>query len=130
VAGVTFIASLPAEGCDACGEALTDYSDLGRFELSAARWLAEAGIRTGESFKFMRHALGLRSADLAELLGVRLETVSRWETGALKVDAHAFVLLGALVDDQLAGSERTRTRLAVLRAKPKRVPAEVRLEVA
>jgi putative zinc finger/helix-turn-helix YgiT family protein len=130
VAGATFVADVLADRCGACGEELIEGSDLARFELRIAQWLAGAGVRSGETLRFMRKALGLRSADLGELLGVRLETVSRWETGALKVDAHAFALLGALVDDRLAGSERIRTRLEVLRAKPKKLPAEVRLEVA
>jgi len=37
---------------------------------------------TGEELRFARKAMGLRQPELAALLDVATETVSRWETGA------------------------------------------------
>lgn len=129
VGRVAFVARLRAERCSACGEALVADADLERFELHAAQWLASVGVATPEAFRFMRKALGLRLVDLAELLGVRLETVSRWETGAIPVEHRAVALLGAMVADRLEGKQDTRARLEALRS-PAKVPREVRLKVA
>jgi DNA-binding transcriptional regulator YiaG len=130
VAGVTFRGRIRAQVCGSCGESLVTARELGRLELAAAHWLSRAGLRTPESFRFMRKAMGLRATDLAALLGVTEFTVSRWETGAIDVEPRAFALLGALVSDELAGTEDTRARLDALRATRRRVPAVVRLDVA
>jgi DNA-binding XRE family transcriptional regulator len=58
-------------------------SELGGLELQAAiAVLAEAESINGEELRFARKAMGLRQPDLAALLDVATETVSRWETGA------------------------------------------------
>jgi molybdate transport system regulatory protein len=48
--------------------------------------------------KTLRARLGLKQADLAELLGVHAMTVSRWERGELKPSAHQRRLLRAFAD--------------------------------
>lgn len=56
--------------------------DLGRLELEAAiAVLTQAGSINGDELKFARKAMDLRQPDLAALLDVTTETVSRWETG-------------------------------------------------
>lgn len=57
--------------------------ELGRLELQAAiQVFREAqGIEGGE-LRFARKAMDLRQPDLAALLDIATETVSRWETGA------------------------------------------------
>jgi DNA-binding transcriptional regulator YiaG len=127
VSGIRFAGELAAKLCDACNEALLSAAELERFELAVAERLAALGVRTGESFKFMRKALGLRAVDLAALLDVASETVSHWETG--KPEARAFALLGSMVMDRLAGSERTVDSLRVL-ASDKRRPTRVRVQGA
>lgn len=102
-------------------------AELGHFELAVAEKLAGLGIRTGEAFKFMRKALGLRAVDLAELLDVAAETVSRWETG--EPEARAFALLGSIVAERLRGQEETVDRLRALRS-PRKRPARVRVHAA
>jgi transcriptional regulator with XRE-family HTH domain len=77
----------------------------------------------------MRKALGLRAADLAGLLGVAAETVSRWETGQRDVDRGALALVGGLVVDRLEGSTATLDRLRAL-AKPPRTAKTKALELA
>jgi DNA-binding XRE family transcriptional regulator len=57
-------------------------TELGRLELQAAiAVLSEAESINGEELRFARKAMGLRQPDLAALLDVATETVSRWETG-------------------------------------------------
>lgn len=125
----TFTATLPATKCAACGESYINGEVLGRFELSAARKLAELGIREGAAFKFMRKALGMRAADLAELLSVTPETVSRWENDKNEVDLAAFVTLGALVADKLEGRTTTLDRLRAVHESPKAKSRAIHVDV-
>lgn len=124
-----FGGSLPALVCGACGESIVSARHLATFELGAAMMLASSGRTSPEVFRFMRKAVGLRAADLAELLDVKPETVSRWENGHLPVEGRAFALLGGIVRDRLgraAGDQfagRGDTE-ALLRAV--RNPAKVR----
>ena len=130
VAGHTFTAKLPALACPdaACGETVFTAESIRRLELVVARKLAETGQRSGEAFKFMRKALGLRAVDLAELLGVAAETISRWETGAREVDRASFAVLADAVAEQLEGRARALDYLRAI-AKPKRLAKAVRVEV-
>lgn len=48
--------------------------------------------------KYARGAIGLTQAQLAELLGVALETVSRWETGADPFKPTVQLALATLLD--------------------------------
>jgi DNA-binding transcriptional regulator YiaG len=58
-------------------------TELGRLELQAAIVvLSETQSINGDELRFARKAMGLRQPDLAALLDVATETVSRWETGA------------------------------------------------
>ena len=75
------------------------------------------GLRSGESFKFIRKALGMKATELARVMNVAAETVSRWETAQREVDWPEFMLLGFLVDDKLAGRSTVLARAKAL-AKP------------
>ncbi|MEY4551325.1 MAG: Antitoxin component of bacterial toxin-antitoxin system, MqsA [Pseudomonadota bacterium] len=56
--------------------------ELGRLERRAALTvLSEVDAIDGRELKFARKALGLTQAELAQHLGVAMETVCRWETG-------------------------------------------------
>src|SRR5437773_3600547 len=115
VAGHTFVADMPAYICERCGESVIDYASLHCFNIAIAGKLAELGASSGEAFKFMRKAIGMKAAELAALLDVAPETVSRWETGQRDVDRGALVVLGALVLDRLEGRTSTLDRLRALR---------------
>lgn len=55
-------------------------AEWGRLEIAAARAvLAQAESINGDELKYARKAMGLRQPDLAALLEVATETVSRWE---------------------------------------------------
>ncbi len=107
VAGATFSGMVPTRRCDACGEVYLAAEDGMRFDLRVARELGSRGAATGEAFRFMRKALGMRATDLAELLGVAAETISRWERGERPVDRAALTVVGALVADKLDGRATT-----------------------
>ena len=129
VAGHVFTATIPALRCEACGEEYTDGSDLGRFEVTIARTLLDAGLRAGDVFKYARKAIGLRAADLATLLGMTPETISRWETERHQVDPAALAVLALLVRDRAAGSTATLDALRE-RAEPRKLPKRVALKLA
>jgi DNA-binding transcriptional regulator YiaG len=64
------------------GTPLITDEELGALELRAAiTVLKDIDLVSGAELKFARKALGLRQPELAEHLGVTLETVSRWENG-------------------------------------------------
>ncbi len=127
-AGTTFVRSSEALVCDSCEENLTSLEELRSFELQAAWWLARHGVKTPDAFKFMRKAAGYKAKDLAQLLGVAPETVSRWENGGLDVSHSAFAILGALVRDAHAGHDDVEQALrASLSKPPPTLPGEVNL---
>lgn len=124
----TFAATIPAQRCTACGETYFSASDGIRFEQAVAAKLAQSGAATGDAFRCLRRTLRLRAIDLAPLLGVAAETISRWETGQRDVDRAAFGLLGVLVLEQLDHRHDTLDRLGAL-AHPKHRAKRVRLRL-
>jgi len=71
-------------------------------------------VLSGEAFRFMRKAAGLRAKELAELLDVTPETISRWEKEHRQPDRKAMMVLGDLVLDRLKGEETALDRLRAL----------------
>lgn len=126
VAGKTFAAVVPATRCTDCGATYLTYDTMGVLELGAAGELARHGEVSAEAFKLMRKALGMRAVELAELLDVTPETVSRWEHGRQPIDRGAAALLSAMVLDRLEGRTTTLDRLKAL-LKPEPLPKLVRL---
>jgi putative zinc finger/helix-turn-helix YgiT family protein len=127
VGKLTFTATIPALRCDACGETYTEGEDMNAVELEAARRLANAGQASGETFRFMRHALGLTAAALAGELGVAPETISRWESGERDVDRMSWLTVASMVTDRLEKRTTTIDRLRALREPPK-IAKSVRIE--
>ena len=122
-----FSALLPARTCPACNEAYIAHETLARFEMTVAKALVERAARDGSSFAFMRKALGLRSVELAELLAVAPETISRWEHDKIPVEHCAMALLGALVLEKVAGGSSTSDRLRALAKNTAQDPSPVDL---
>jgi transcriptional regulator with XRE-family HTH domain len=87
-----------------------------------------SGPATGEAFRFMRKVLGIPAIELAELLDVAPETVSRWENGKLPIERRALALLASMVLDRVEGVTTTLERLRSLRDPPA-APALVRLDL-
>jgi putative zinc finger/helix-turn-helix YgiT family protein len=82
--------------CSACGETLHDHEEVGRQEQELAAALVERGVRTGPEFALVRKAAGFRAVEIAELFGVRPETVSRWEHDESEIPRTAAFALGQL----------------------------------
>src|SRR5436189_3724413 len=89
---------VPGQQCKACGEILFKLSEHGRMEQLAAARLVARGIRSGKEFKFVRKLAGFRANEVAEMFGVRKETVSRWERGEVEIPRTAAYALGALFE--------------------------------
>jgi YgiT-type zinc finger domain-containing protein len=113
LAGAMFEARLPALVCP-CGEAYLDCVVLEQFELSVAAELGRLGWAGAEAMRFARKALGYSATNMAALLGVSLETVSRWENGKVPVDTRSFVLLCRLAQDRLDGRPDTERMLRAI----------------
>ena len=111
VAGYTFKASLLVNECSSCSERFYSLEELGKFDKEIAGWFAKEGILSGEAFRFMRKAIGFRAKELAHLLDLTPETLSRWEKGHRIPDKKAMMVLGDLVLDHLEGKETTLKRL-------------------
>lgn len=87
--------------CAACGEfevALEHMEDLHKA-------IADAVIRkparlSAAEVKFLRKYLGWSGADFAAHMGATPETVSRWETGAMRIGGHADRALRLMVATQ------------------------------
>lgn len=128
VCGHTFSARLSALECSACGERLLAGPGLERFELRVAVELGRAGESSGEAMRFMRKAIGLRALELAELLRVTPETVSRWETGKQPMDHRAMAVVAALVLERYDGRSAMYDTLRAL-LSPRRLRRSVELSL-
>lgn len=114
IVGHTFTVTVTAAECVECGKVCDEFAQA-RVDLQVASALANAGECSGEALKFMRKALGYSGRELGRLLGVTVESVSRWETGKHAVEPHTIATLAALADDRLAGRTVTYDRLVALR---------------
>lgn len=123
-----FSARVPAFKCRGCGEVYFEGAGLEQLELRAAVELARAGDATPESMRFMRKALGFKAAELAELLAVTPETVSRWETGKQRLEHRAMAVLGSLVIERAEGRTAMLETLEALR-KPRKLGRTVKLSL-
>lgn len=82
------------------------------------------GKPTGEKFRFLRKQAELPAKELAGLLGVTPETVSRWEGGKHEIPLAVWALLGVLVGEHRSKSTTTMDRLRGMAQPP---PREVRV---
>jgi putative zinc finger/helix-turn-helix YgiT family protein len=125
LAGRTFKVAVPARRCAGCGEQYISQKAGVSGELAIAEKLAQAGVVAGDAFQ-LRKALALPAVELAALMDVTPETMSRWEHGKLPVERRAIALLSAMVLDRVEGRTMTLDRLQALQ-KPSRLPKLVRL---
>ena len=114
VAEVELTGEVPGGQCSSCGASTMNGEAAARFELQAAAELVQRGLCSGETFRFMRKALGMKATELAEVMNVAPETISRWENAQREVDWPEFLVLGCLVDDKLAGRTTVLSRARAL----------------
>jgi len=120
------VEGVPARRCTACGEGFFEGRDLERAELLAATELSDRGLREGAVFRFMRKAVGLRAADLAGLLDLTPETISRWENDRSPIDRAAWATVAAMATERSAGKSTTLDRLGAA-AAPRDPPRALQL---
>jgi putative zinc finger/helix-turn-helix YgiT family protein len=92
--------------CRECGETLFDLAEMKRQERAIAKQLAMRGVRTGSEFRLVRKVAGLRAVDVAAMLDVTPETVSRWERGTVEIPRAAAYVLGDLLEHPKLARER------------------------
>lgn len=126
VCGHTFTAQLPAEKCQACGQISIQGHDMKLFELRIAVELAKAGLRTAESFKYLRKALGFEASGLAQLLDVPEDFVGYWDKGEWPVDPRAHAVVCSLVLGKYDHRPSSLDCLGVLR-EPRKLARRVRI---
>lgn len=106
VAGVTYKALLPAWVCARCDEALVSDEALALFERRMTEAVARGPVGGG-ALRLMRRWLGFKATELAALMGIRAETLSRWERDKAPTDANVFGLLARIVLEDLEGRSET-----------------------
>lgn len=123
-AGHTFVADVAAGKCASCGEVFYPSALLDMVDLIIAATLVRSGERSGEVMRFVRKAIGMPAKELAELMGMSPEHVSRLETGKSPVSGNIMVLLGSMAIDMVNGKSSTREALEAMR-EPKKLPKKV-----
>lgn len=129
VCGRRFKAKGPALRCERCGEEVVEFGVLGMFDLAIAADLARRGPTSAEAFRFMRKAIALPGKELADLLAVTPETVSRWENDKLPVERRALALLASIVLERAEGRTSTLDRLRALAAPAPPPPGVVHIKL-
>jgi DNA-binding transcriptional regulator YiaG len=86
--------------CNHCLKGGISKSEQARADFEVAAAFARAGVVDPEIFRFQRRALGFSSGELAELLGVTLNTLSRWENKERPLDRNAAALVVCMMLEQ------------------------------
>lgn len=120
----TYSGKLRARHCISCGERTFSDKDLARWEGGVARAILSAGDTSPEAIRHLRTTAGLRAQELATLLDVAPETVSRWENGKRAMDRATFAVMASLAIEASLEEQTTLRRLRAL-ASPTRAPGPV-----
>lgn len=84
--------------CPACGKEGIAIPRIGQLHrVLAEAFVTQRRMLAPVEMRFLRKHIGLSRADFAQRMGVARETVSRWETGAVRMGALADRLLRLLV---------------------------------
>ncbi len=76
------VPSIPHHSCPACGEVVLGFEEGQRLAAEAfARYRLEHGLLSADEIRALRESLGLTQAELARLLRLGANTISRWESG-------------------------------------------------
>ena len=122
--------AVAATKCPKCSEVYVNGGTMERAEMLVAEHVARSGAVSGETFRFMRKALGLQAKALGALIGTPAETISRWETEARGTDRFAWIALAGMVID--AAEERAPITRDIARATldPSDLPRKLQLDNA
>jgi len=84
--------------CDHCGAEFVSIPAMGKLnQLLAEMLVRKPAPLTGDEIRFLRKHQGWTAKDLASVMGVTPESVSRWENGARQMASSADRLLRLLV---------------------------------
>ena len=98
--------------CPRCGETLLRYEDWRRLDERALDlYRSKYGLLSAEEIRSLRERLGFTQADLARLLRLGGNTISRWEAGR-NVQTAAMDILLRLVRDVPASLDYLRKHAA------------------
>ena len=103
VAGMKFVAKLPTTMAN--GVESISAKDAHAFEVRISRELIRRGSVNAEAFAFIRKAAKLKAAELAKMLDVDPKTVSRWETGEIKIPRSEWAVLARLFSEKVGGRD-------------------------
>ena len=93
-----YLQDVPARRCPACGTQTVRIRAIARLHRAIAEALIQKHSRfTGEEICFLRKHIGLSGQDFARRMGVKPETVSRWENDRKEIGSSADRLLRMLV---------------------------------
>ena len=105
------VPSVPHLRCPKCGEVILRFEDARRLNLDAmAIYRKRHGLLSADEIRAIRKEFGLTQNELARLLRLGTNTVSRWESGRNVQTAAMDVLVRLLRD--LPGSVEYLRRLA------------------
>lgn len=123
VGELSYTAEVPALVCPTCHESYLSAETLRRLGALVAADLAREGVGTSEAFRYMRKRLQLQAKELAALLEVSPEAISRWEHGVHQPDPKAVRLLGAMVLESLGeGPGLLRYLRSLVKERERREP--------
>lgn len=84
--------------CHECGETTYELPPQKLVSASIARELAQSNTKvTSPGLSILRHHIGLTGLELAKTIGVSNVSLSRWESGRVKVPKHVAILMKSLV---------------------------------
>ena len=126
---VTFASTLPARRCATCEHVSIGEDALAAFRRAVAAEVARRGPVCNETFRWMRAAVPISTAELARLLEVSTDVLRRWERGGGSPDRAAWLIVGGLVLESFDAGETGCIRIAEGRP-PGRRQVEVDIERA
>ena len=107
-----WVPDVPHLRCPVCGEVVLRRDDARRLRgLALARYREEHHLLSAEEIRTLRERLGLTQSELARLLRLGANTVSRWESGR-NVQAAAMDVLLRLIRDVPGTLEYLRRQIA------------------
>lgn len=87
--------------CPKCGETYFEFGDLEKLHQRIAEILIGKPELEPKEAKFLRKHLGYSGAMYARHLGIKPETVSRYENGHMKIPRHYQITLKAMISSRL-----------------------------
>ena len=117
--GIEYVVPMPVHWDPLIGDHVATGADLEIVELEIASQATNAQP-TGDAFSWVRRALGFTGKQLGAKLGVRLETISRWERGELPIDRKAWLLLGSLARERAGKPVELSARMDELAKTPRK----------